>query len=99
MLAQLASQRGEWGRAAALLGHANALGKGGDPRLLAELAVARSRQGHRTQAGAAAMQAHVLQRGNGRVAAVLADVLRAGGERPRETAVLLAKAQRLAVGA
>jgi tetratricopeptide (TPR) repeat protein len=98
MLAELASERGDWNQAAVLFDHAGALSGRADPRLLTDLAVARLQQGGRAEATAAATQAHALQRGNGRVAAVLAQVLRAGGERPREAAVLFAKAQRLGAG-
>lgn len=94
-LGRAAMARGEWRRAAALLAQAATLGGGaGDPRLLADLASAQLAAGNSEAAATSARRAYVLQRANGRVAAILARVMQAGG-RPGEAGVMFAKARQL----
>jgi len=94
MLGRMQAKRGQWQQAAVLLRGALRLGAGsGDPLLLADLATAELTIGDADAASAAARRAYALQKGNGRVAAVLARTLQAA--EPRQAEVLLAKARRL----
>lgn len=95
MLGRVLAERGQWRDAAPLLERASRLGGAPDPRLLADLAAARLMLGDARGADAAARQAYGLQRGNGRVTAVLARVLQAGGAPAEEVEALLAKARQL----
>lgn len=97
LLGRIVAERGEWPRAAELLRRAAALAGGGrDPRLLADLATAEFMSGQAGAAGEAAQRAYALQRANGRVAAVLARIVHANGDRPEQALALLAKADRSA---
>lgn len=95
MLGRMLAERGRWREAAPLLEWANRLGSGQDPRLLADLAAARLLLGDAEAANEAARRAYAQQRGNGRVTAVLARVLQAGGQPSSAADALLAKARQL----
>ena len=78
LLGRMRAERGDWPRASALLGHADAL-RPGDVRLLGDLAATELALGDVAAARATAGRAHRLQRANGRVAILLAQIARAGG--------------------
>jgi tetratricopeptide (TPR) repeat protein len=93
LLGRIYAAREDWRRAAPLLAFAGRVGGGsGDPRLLAELAVAQALSGEQAAAAETARRAYALQRANGRVAGVLARIMRESGQ-SREADVLLAKAR------
>jgi tetratricopeptide (TPR) repeat protein len=95
MLGRILAERGRWREATPLLEWAGRLGGGRDPRLLADLAAARLMLGNAEAANEAARRAYAQQRGNGRIAAVLARVLQAGAEPSPGADALLAKARLL----
>jgi Flp pilus assembly protein TadD len=96
-LGRNAAARGDWQRAATLLGHAAGLAGGeSDPELLADLAQAQLRAGNAPAALASARRAYRLQRGSARTTSVLAAALEASSEGEGGSDVLLAKARRMA---
>ena len=92
-----AAGRGQWRRAATLLGHAAALaGWVSDPQLLADLAEAQLHAGEPSTALTTARDAYRLQRASPRTTSVLAEALRATQEDGGGANVLLAKVRRMA---
>lgn len=90
-----AAARGDWRRAAALLGHAARMpGGAGDARLIADLADAQLHLGDRERALANAQRAYALQRSSPRATNVLAAALAANG---KPAPALLAKARALSL--
>lgn len=94
LLGRLQREAGNSARAAALLRHARSLGVGeGDPLLLADLAEVETTLGNTDFAAKLGRDAFALQRGNRRVAGVLAQIA-AGANAPQESVgALLAKAR------
>ncbi len=94
LLGRMQRDAGNPARAAVLMRHAAQVSGPGDtdPLLLAELAELEALIGREDRALLDARQAHDLQRGNHRVALVLARTIEMGGGDPDRTSVLLAKA-------
>jgi tetratricopeptide (TPR) repeat protein len=94
MVGRVAAARGDWRRAAILLGHAaRQQGGAGDARLVADLAEAQLHLGDGGRALANARHAYALQRMSPRATRVLAATLAAGGTSGVE--IVLAKARAL----
>lgn len=93
MLARLQRSAANPARAALLFRHASGIGSGrSDPLLLTELMEMEAAVGHESDALATALRAEALQRGNYRVARVLARGIQIGGGDAAIAQVLLAKA-------
>jgi Flp pilus assembly protein TadD len=96
IIGRAAAARGDWRRAALMLGHAAQVADGaGDPRLIADLAEAQLHLGDGARALANARRAYALERASPRATGVLAAALTATGENPNGATVLLAKARTL----
>ncbi|HSQ95956.1 MAG TPA: hypothetical protein VLM18_07695 [Croceibacterium sp.] len=96
LVGRAAAARGDWTRAALLLGHAAQLpGGANDPRLIADLAEAQMHLGDGERALGNARFAYALQRASPRTTRVLAAVLSAADKRAGGAEVLLAKARAL----
>ena len=96
LVGRAAAARGDWTRAALMLGHAAELpGGASDPRLIADLAEAQMHLGDGERALGNARLAYAMQRASPRTTRVLAAVLSAADQRAGGAEVLLAKARAL----
>ncbi len=94
MLARMQRAAGNPARAALLFRHATASGSGpADPLLLAELSEMEALIGNTETALGSAGQAHSMQRGNQRVARVMAVTMEMAGHEAGGADVLMAKAR------